>query len=209
MSGNDGKKNSKYKPPAIDELMKALAAKNDKKAVTVFSRALFLVDVPDFKVTYEGSKAEGMPIRFGMAGAMAGYCYVHMDKRRIEWKVYANVSDKASEPREDFIGYLADALKLPTFKKYYSDFLSSIEVSEGNEYYEAMEAEKTKYPQDPAVKEAEAQEVAKQLREFYRFSNFIDATAKKPVGGAGSKRTRRSRSRNSSSSSSRSRRSRR
>jgi hypothetical protein len=123
------------------------------------------------------------------------------------WKVYANVSDKASEPREDFIGYLAEAPTLPKFKKYYSDFLSSIEDPEGNEYYEAMEAEKMNYPQDPAVKEAEAQEVAKQLREFYTFSRFIDATAKKPVGGAGSKRTRRSnrRSRSNRSSSNRSR----
>jgi len=203
MSGNDGKKNSNYKPPAIDELREALVEKDDKKAVTVFSRALFLVDVPDFKVTYEGSKAEGRPIRFGMAGAMAGHCYAHMDKRRIEWKVYANISDKAKEPREDFIGYLAEALNLPTFKKYYSDFLSTIEDSEGNEYYEAMEAEKTKDPQDPATKEAEAREVEKQLREFYTFSRFIEATAKKPVGGAGSKRTRRSNRRNRTRRSSR------
>jgi len=200
MSGNDGKKNSNYKPPAIDELMKALVEKDDKKAVTVFSRALFLVD---------GSKAEGRPIHFGMAGAMAGYCYTHMRENRIMWKVYANVSDKASEPREDFIGYLADTLKLPTFKKYYSDFLSSINESEGNEYYEAMEAEKMKDPQDPAMKEAEAREVEKRLREFYRFSNFIKATAIKPVGGAGSKRTRRSNRHSRRNRSRRSRRSRR
>ena len=197
MSGNGkNSKNSKNSrsPPSVDKLMNALGAKKDKAAVSAFSRGLFLVDVRNFKITYEGSKAEGKPIHFKLAGAMAGYCYTHMHKRRIEWKVYANVMDIAKEPREDFIGFLADTLKLPKFKKYYGDFLSSIEEPELNEYYEAREAEKRNDPQDPAIKEAETKEVAKQLREFYRFSDFIKATAKKPVGGAGSGRTRRSRS---------------
>ena len=192
MLGNN-KNDSNYPPPPVDELMNALAAKNDDGAVAAFSRALFLVDVPNFTVTYEGSKEFKRPINFKLAGAMAGHCYIQMDKHRIGWKVYANVMDKAKEPREDFIGYLADTLKLPKFKKYYSDFLSSIDESEGNEYYEAMEDEKTKDPQESAVKEAESREVAKQLREFYTFSRFIEATAKKPEGGAGSGRTRRRR----------------
>ena len=197
MSGSNSKHNNKnnnrnYKPPSIDELMKALVAKDDDGAVTVFSRALFLVDVPNFTVTYEGSKEEGRPIDFGLAGAMAGYCYTHMHEDRIMWKVYANVMDEAKEPREDFIGYLADTLKLSKFKKYYSDFLLSINKSEWNEYYEAMEGEKMNDRQDSNSKKAEMQEVAKRLMSYNKFSNLIKATAKKPAGGAGgSKRTRR------------------
>ena len=172
-NGKHNKTNKNYPPPSVDELMKALVAKDDEKAVTVFSRALFLVDVPNFEVTYEGSKEEGRPIHFGLAGAMAGYCYTHMHEDRIMWKVYANVMDEAKEPREDFIGYLADTLKLSKFKKYYSDFLLSINESEWNEYYEAMEGEKMNDRQDSNSKKAETQEVAKRLMSYNKFSNLI------------------------------------
>ena len=49
--------------------MNALVEKDDSKAVTAFSRALFLVDAPHFVSSYRGSKAEGRPIHFEQAGA--------------------------------------------------------------------------------------------------------------------------------------------
>lgn len=195
MSGSNSKHNNNrnYPPPPVDELMKALAARNDDGAITAFSRALFLVDAPHFVSSYRGSKAAGKPIQFERAGAMAGHCYAQMDALRVDWLVYANVAANASEPYNDFIAFLAETLNLPKFKQYYQSFLVYQRMSplEQEAYYEGIREEKMKYHKESAAKEAEAREVARLTADFDAFA--AAATAKKPEGGAGSGRTRRTR----------------
>jgi len=196
MSGNsrNNKNSSKNRPPpSVDELMKALVAKDDENAVTAFSRGLFYIDAPHFVTSYQASKAEGRPIQFEQAGAMAGLCYAHMDELRVQWLVYANIMDRASEPYDDFIVFLADTLELPKFKQYYRSFLvfQRMNPLEQEKYYEGMLAEKAKYPKDHEHKEAESRKVAEELE---RYDAFVAAEAKRSEGGAGPKRkTRRSR----------------